>query len=222
MQNCLRMVSFYQAQLVERPRLANGIMSFLVASSADVTAQMMEGINTPNRIEKGYDINRTRALGLTSGLYMGFLYTTWLLVMHQYFPKANFKSVVIKLTATQCFMQPFIYLPYFFIFHGFLMWQPWNEITRNLTMEFWPVLLRLWALTVPARILMFAVIPIKYQVLYDSLVSFFWQVALSQFDSQNDHPATQGLVSAVMDTERFGHLNARPLGSRYLPQDGMM
>lgn len=212
---------YYRQKLIELPRLTNGLASLFISCFADCVAQMMERFNTGGS-HPGYSLARTRALGVTSGVYMGLLYTSWLHLMFKHFPLPNCKSIVMKLIVTQCFFQPFVYLPYFFVFHGVMMGQSWDEIMKVFSAEYVPVLLRLWALTVPTRIIMFACIPLRYQVLYDSLVSFFWQVALSLFDSEHDHPATQGFISAVMETDRFGYLNPRPAGTRYLPPDFSM
>merc|ERR1711957_674478 len=92
-----------------------------------------------------------------------------------------------KLAATQALLQPLVYVPFFFLFHGLLIGEMPGESLHRLYVEYFALLLRLWSLFMPTRMLMFLMVPPRYQVLWDSSVSFFWQVALSLFDATRGH-----------------------------------
>merc|ERR550539_297266 len=99
------------------------------------------------------------------------------------------------------------------------MSQSFAEILSVFESEYFALLFRLWSLFMPTRLVMFLFVPVRYQVLWDSSVSFFWQVVLSLFEAGRRHPGVSGSVSAQMDFEAFGYLEARQDGSPFLPVD---
>jgi len=57
--------------------------------------------------------------------------------------------------------------------------QSFTEIRDKIRRDYFDFLFKLWALFMPSRFLMFLIIPVQYQVLWDSTVAFIWQFALS-------------------------------------------
>ncbi|CAK0849793.1 unnamed protein product [Prorocentrum cordatum] len=86
---------------------------------------------------------------------------------------------------------------------------------------YFALLFRLWTLFMPSRLLMFIIVPVKYQVLWDSVVSFLWQVVLSLFESKHGRMlgSNGGLIAEAMEFEGFGYLVARPVGVQFLPRE---
>lgn len=212
---------FYKRSLDARPRLTNGVVSCCITICADSVAQAMEFENGHGHW-RGFDLRRNRALASTAFAYNGFVLTSWLLALNKSLPGQEFKTVMAKLAATQTILQPLVYVPFFFIFHGLMLGQAPEEIYTRLTNDYFALLFRLWSLFMPTRFLMFLIIPVQYQVLWDSSIAFIWQVALSLFDAKNRQAVSEGLISATMDFEGFGYMQARDVaagGSSFLPKD---
>merc|ERR1711957_618893 len=126
-----------------------------------------------------------------------------------------------KLAATQALLQPLVYVPFFFLFHGLLIGEMPGESLHRLYVEYFALLLRLWSLFMPTRMLMFLMVPPRYQVLWDSSVSFFWQVALSLFDAARGHvqlhlDSPDGVAVELLATTTISGAAVLPLHDRLL------
>jgi len=218
----LRVRRLYDHQLRARPRLTNSLVSMLIATSADTVAQVVEHVSEGGDWE-GLDLRRNRALAITSAVYNGIILTSWLLALGRAVPRTDFRASMAKLAATQLILQPLIYMPFFFVFHGLMLSQSFAEILSVFESEYFALLFRLWSLFMPTRFVMFLFVPVRYQVLWDSSVSFFWQVVLSLFEAERRRHKRLHSVSAMMDSfEAFGYLEPRQDGSPFLPVDGAM
>jgi len=209
----------YRESLSRQPRLTNAVVSLFIASNADITAQLMEYMKGNGMQSFQWDFNRTRALCMTSASYNGMILTSWFMLLSWKFPRPDIRSALCKLALSQTILQPFVYVPFFFLAHGFFLGQPLHQNWAELCSNYFAILFRLWTLFMPSRLFMFIFVPVKYQVLWDSVVSFLWQVVLSLFESTHGKPGTGGLVEEVMDFEGFGYLVARPVGTRFLPRE---
>lgn len=217
----LRARRLYDRSLRARPRLTNSVVSMLIATSADTVAQVVERASEGGSWV-GLDLRRNGALAITSAVYNGAILTTWFMAIGQALPRTDFRSCIAKLAATQLILQPLIYVPFFFVFHGFMLRQSLSEIWSVFESEYFALLIRLWSLFMPTRLVMFLFVPVRYQVLWDSSVSFFWQVVLSLFEAGRRRHRSSHSVSAMMDFEAFGYLEPRQDGSPFLPVDGAM
>lgn len=189
----------YDEQLRVRPRITNFCVSFLISSLADLVAQTSEH-RIAGQLWMGYDLRRTRALALTCGTYNGVILTTWLLTLGFFLPHTDIKSVLCKLCLTQFLLQPFVYVPFFFLFHGSAMGDPYRDSIGHLQHDYFALLVRLWSIFMPTRLMMFVFVPLRYQVLWDSSVSFFWQLILSLFAAKHivtSHAAHPEIIGAA-------------------------
>ncbi|CAK0849794.1 unnamed protein product [Prorocentrum cordatum] len=98
----------------------------MIAFTADISAQSMEFVRGHRVTGKAYlvgnglhsfvwDSERTRALCLTSALYNGLILTNWFMFMSILFPRPDLKAAFGKLALTQSLLQPFVYVPFFFL-----------------------------------------------------------------------------------------------------------
>jgi len=211
----------YRDSLNARPRCTNAVVSMMIAFTADISAQSMEFVRGNGLHSFVWDSERTRALCLTSALYNGLILTNWFMFMSILFPRPDLKAAFGKLALTQSLLQPFVYVPFFFLVHGLLLGQRLHQIGTELTTNYFALLFRLWTLFMPSRLLMFIIVPVKYQVLWDSVVSFLWQVVLSLFESKHGRMlgSNGGLIAEAMEFEGFGYLVARPVGVQFLPRE---
>lgn len=217
-----RIFAIYRESLNARPRLTNAVVSMTIALTADISAQSMEFVRGNGLHSFVWDFERTRALCLTSALYNGLILTNWFMFLSWLFPRADLKAAFAKLALSQSLLQPFVYVPFFFLVHGLLLGQRLHQIGTELTTNYFALLFRLWTLFMPSRLLMFIIVPVKYQVLWDSVVSFLWQVVLSLFESKHGRMLELnggGLITEAMEFEGFGYLVARPEGAQFLPRE---
>eukprot|EP00929_Paragymnodinium_shiwhaense_P092438 TRINITY_DN52354_c0_g1_i1.p1 TRINITY_DN52354_c0_g1~~TRINITY_DN52354_c0_g1_i1.p1 ORF type:complete len:280 (-),score=19.15 TRINITY_DN52354_c0_g1_i1:161-949(-) len=216
---CWRALYFYQAQVKQRPHITNAVVSTTLTTMADLTVQTME--RSTGAREGPYNVPEVYSLAGTSFLYVAFLFTPWVLLMDRTLPQKGVRSAIGKLAASSLFFQPCVYVPCFFVVHGFLLGNTVDDIAGRFTNDYWPLLIRLWSLFMPSRFIMFWAIPVEYQVLWDCAVSFFWQILLTLFEEGHAghalHLRNEGLVSSVMDFEAFGYLEPRKKGSPFLP-----
>lgn len=188
----IRTLEFYKRSLEAAPHLTNGVAAYVITTMGDASAQVIQGGS--KLFTEGFDVKRNVALALTASIYSGLVLTSWLLALNTAFPGFGLRLVMGKLAATQTFLQPFVYVPFFFIVHGMFCGQSSTEIRNKIRKEYFSLLFRLWALFMPTRFLMFLIIPVQYQVLWDNTVAFIWQFALSLMISKKgqDMPAQIG------------------------------
>jgi len=179
----IRMLEFYKRSLETWPHLTNGIAAYIITTMGDASAQLIQG--GVKLAMDGFDVKRNVALALTASIYSGLVLTSWLHALNTAFPGFGLRLVMGKLAATQTLLQPFVYVPFFFIVHGMFCGQSLTEIKHKIRSDYFSLLLRLWSLFMPTRFLMFLIVPVRYQVLWDNTVAFVWQFALSIMISKN-------------------------------------
>lgn len=191
----------YRWYMVYRPRVTSWAVSSVLACGGDAIAQAIERIFHIGKWT-GFDLKRTACLGLVSGVWAGTVLWTWLSFLEKWLPRKDMKSVVAKVTASQAILNPFIYVPYFYILHGLLSGDGLLNSVHRMEAEHFQMLLRIWALYIPSYWMMFAIVPMDYQVLWISLISLIFNVTLSLFNHKR--PAVAGIVSLIMDFDEFG------------------
>lgn len=172
-----------EAQLRQWPHLTNGCVAFVLTGIADLLVQALE-IAAGER-SNGCNVKETWALAATSSIYMGLVFTSWVFLLDWSLPQKHVYSALGKLAATSFFLQPCIYIPYFFFVHGWLLGQTLDEISGHVAHDYLDLLVRLWSLLMPTRLLMFWVLPVEYQVVWDCSISFLWQIALALFEERH-------------------------------------
>lgn len=214
---CASLLDFYRRQLTLRPRVTNGVVSGTLSFTADVIAQNVEHHGQARPLP--FDIRRTCALALTSSLYSCFVLTNWILMIAWIIPGTSLKPSMVKLAITQTILQPFGYVPFFLIVHGLFTMESPAEILAAFQNDYFTFLMRLWSVFMPTRLMMFLLIPLKYQVLWDTSVSFLWNIGLSisHMGGVHQNPFAGSLVGELLDKESFGYLEARQPDVAFLP-----
>lgn len=62
-----------------------------------------------------------------------------------------------------------------------------EQISGALSKDWWPALQMNWTIWVPAQVLNFALVPLKFQVLFANVVSLVWNTYLSWASHQQQH-----------------------------------
>lgn len=189
----IRVIEFYKSSLETWPHLTNGMVAYFITTMGDASAQIIQG-GVKCSME-GFDIKRNVALALTASMYSGLILTSWLLAINKALPGFGLRLVMGKLAATQTLLQPFVYVPFFFIVHGMFCGQSFTEIRNRIRSDYFDLLFRLWALFMPSRFLMFLIIPVRYQVLWDSSIAFIWQFALSLMIAKKGQAVPAQMIS---------------------------
>jgi len=193
----IRMIEFYKRSLEAWPHFTNGVVAYVITTMGDASAQIIQG-GVDFRAMEGFDIKRNVALALTASIYSGLILTSWLLALNTALPGFGLRLVMGKLAATQTILQPFVYVPFFFIVHGMFCGQSSAEIRDKIRRDYFDLLFKLWSLFMPSRFLMFLIIPVRYQVLWDSSVAFIWQFALSLMIAKKGQAALKKGVHAPL------------------------
>lgn len=77
------------------------------------------------------------------------------------------QSAVCPRSVVSCrgILQPFVYVPFYFVFHGLLVGQTIAEICGHLGSNYFALLFRLWSIFMPTRVVMFLFVPLNYQAI---------------------------------------------------------
>jgi hypothetical protein len=191
-------LAWYSTKLDTHPLLTKGISSGLIAGSGDFLCQLFvdrlnvveedENDVVAKRDEKksssllgGWDPARTGRFAILGAFLVapGIHYWYNALSM-RLVPGAASVSNVIKRVA----LDQFAFTPFFLQLWLSSLWTlegctPLDTIPSRM-MEATPtILVANWILWIPAQIVNFRMVPVKYQVLYSNVVALFWNIFLS-------------------------------------------
>merc|ERR1712154_262843 len=153
-----------------------------------------------------------QALALTSGLYNGLFLTPALMALGKHLPRTDLRSTLMKLAIASFFFQPIVYVPYFFVFHGLMTGEAFSACVADLSTGYFSTLSRMWMLYMPTRLIMFAIVPIRYQVVWECCVSFAWQFILSLFNASRQQAIVSGIIATTAQLSSFGEASQPRLG----------
>jgi hypothetical protein len=184
-------LAWYSTKLDTHPLLTKAISSGLIAGSGDFLCQLFvdkrnvvededDGKKTSSRLA-GWDPARTGRFAILGAFLVapGIHYWYNALSM-RLVPGAVTVSNVIKRVA----LDQFVFTPIFLQVWLSGLWTmegetPLEAIPSRM-MEATPtILVANWILWIPAQIINFRTVPVKYQVLYSNVVALFWNVYLS-------------------------------------------
>ncbi|CAE8583066.1 unnamed protein product [Polarella glacialis] len=166
--------AYYRRQLAERPRQTNFVVSYVLSAIGDMSAQLLEAFRATADESPGFDLRRNFSLATCSSLWNSVVLCSWFAMLDRYMPVRTWKTILMKLGASQILLNSIVYVPYFFMLHGILMGQAIDEAWNHLCDKHLEMLTRAWCVFIPGYFLMFAVVPLDYQVLWISVVSLFW------------------------------------------------
>ncbi|KAL1524099.1 hypothetical protein AB1Y20_019009 [Prymnesium parvum] len=166
------MLSAFERVLARRPLLVKSGTGLVLGAAGDFTAQRLEG--------GAYD--RRRGFAFTSlatfwnGACMHHLFQ-WL---ERALPQSHgLRSLLPKMCCTQLVINPFVYLPLFYLWTGAVLGRSLAQTREKAEKEYWRTLKATWALFVPFNLVNFGVVPARHQAAALALFSFMYNTAIS-------------------------------------------
>ncbi|KAG7174115.1 Mpv17-like protein 2-like 2, partial [Homarus americanus] len=154
--------------------ITNVTLSLSLSGMGDVLQQHH---NIAYKQQATWDITRTRHMTCT-GMTVGALCHHWYILLDKKLPGRTLKVVVKKLLVDQLLFSP-VCLTVFFISLGFFRGGDWEEFFSNLHHKGWMLYVAEWFVWPPAQIINFYLLPTKYRVLYDNIISLLFDVYTS-------------------------------------------
>lgn len=154
--------------------ITNLTLSFSLSGMGDILQQHH---NMISKQQKSWDIARTRHMTCT-GLTVGALCHHWYVLLDRKFPGRTFNVVIKKLLVDQLLFSP-VCLTVFFISLGLFRGGDWEEFLTDLRHKSWRLYAAEWIVWPPAQTINFYMLPTKYRVLYDNVISLLFDVYTS-------------------------------------------
>ncbi len=175
------LLAWYSKCLETHPLLTKGITSGLIAGTGDVICQwMVPSFSQQTEDVEGepWDVLRTTRFIILGAVWVAPITHFWYDALSTMFlPGVRTRTKVIqRLTLDQFGFAPLFcssFLAGLWVLEGRTeIWEPLQSIAPG-------VIQANWALWIPAQIVNFAVVPLKYQVLFGNVVALLWTVYLS-------------------------------------------
>lgn len=212
------LVRCIQHFLMRYPYAMGTTIACVLAFLGDFAAQWLEASHS--YIPFSFHVRRSFSFWVTSGMWNGIAWRTWINSLEQWLPGKDLGRVSLKIMLSQFLLNPFVYMPYFHIVHGMLLGETLSVAFARLQAESLALDVKIWCIFIPSNFILFTYIPSPYRVVWTSSVSLGWGIILSICTSRGDsflgfatglehfgvsaHPSIGTYVSAP---ERFGTLD---------------
>lgn len=168
--------SRYESALITRPLFTKVSSAAAIGCIADTFAQQCtQGHEEDSR----FDILRTLSFTVFAGGWTGgiqsFLFDAYARISFRNRPT----TVACRLLAHQFVVVPLVYFPSFFLTTELLQGSTFRGAVQRWESRWWLAAKANWMLWVPASTLQFAIIPVRFQVIYVSCIGLIWQTVLS-------------------------------------------
>ncbi|XP_045464596.1 mpv17-like protein 2 [Harmonia axyridis] len=152
----------------------NVFISFTLSGAGDFVEQQYEktkGTTTE------YNLTRTKNMSISGGS-AGALTHFWYIYLDKIIPGASFPIVVKKLILDQLICSPFVIVNMFVIV-GFLEKKTGKEIFNEIKNKSITLYIAEWIVWPPAQFINFYLIPGRFRILYDNIISFGYDIYYS-------------------------------------------
>ncbi|CAB9505283.1 Peroxisomal membrane protein 2 [Seminavis robusta] len=123
-------------------------------------------------------------------------------------PPSSEALAAAKVAFNQFLTIPFVYMPLFFTFTGFISGLDSNESMARAESLYFPLLQRNWLFWLPMQFLQFLVIPADYQIPFISAASLVWTVILSSIGAGSAPPVAPSQIVAYETITATSGVNA--------------
>lgn len=173
-----RLASSYSHALISRPLATKTGTGVVLSGAGDLAAQLIPDEHGNRR---AIDWRRLAAFTVFGAAWTGPFNHYWLRFLHQRFPPSGglIKAVGAKLVIQHALLNPFIYLPWFYVSTGVILGQSKEAIINKVEREYTDTLLYLWTVWVPTTAVVFAVVPLSQQSVVMAVIAFGWNIVLS-------------------------------------------
>ncbi|CAE8678210.1 unnamed protein product [Polarella glacialis] len=178
----------YEALLHRAPAATKGATAAGLALVGDVAAQSFEERSAAkdgsHRVsgsgsEGSLDLQRLFAFSCFAGAWSaGGLHPLYQ-AMQWLLPTTSAVTVVSKVVLQHAVINPFLYLPFFYIGNGLMLGKDVTEIREKAEAEYWLTLGYIWKFWIPISALNFALTPVRHQVNVANVGNLAWNMILS-------------------------------------------
>jgi len=172
----LEPLAWYSRKLDSHPITTKSISSAVITVLGDLLSQYIEAKHKKKRFD--WDALRTSRFGLMGLALVGPVIHFWYGAVFRLFPGTNVTAVAKRVMIDQFAFAP-IFLPTFMSGIWILEGKNMSELLLNLQRELPTAIVANWSLWIPAQIINFRFVPLKYQVLFSNFVGFIWNTYLS-------------------------------------------
>ena len=190
------MFAAYERVLMRRPMAMKTALGFATASVGDGTAQCVE---QRGRDRFQYDAVRGAAITSFGAAWHGPFMHTYIGFLERTFPQRRFGApgavwtLLSKTALTQLITNPFIYLPAFYSWTGYVYGRSFDETMEKVRREYLSSLQATWLIFTPVNLLNFYFTPARHQVSVSVAVSFLYNTTLSLISAPRPADVTNRL-----------------------------
>ena len=189
----------YDAALRVRPRLVKAMTGGSLAFLGDLNAQHLElwsrnqqqRINGSSSEPESFQFDHWRSLAFSTMAFgwSGPANHAFYNLLERFMPQAGggVRTVAAKVVASQLLVNPFLYLPTFYLWTGGVLGRSLKETGDKAQREYWSMLKATWAVLGTANVLAFSVVPVPYQATFMAVASFAYQNVLSLLANRRPH-----------------------------------
>lgn len=156
-------------------------ISISLSAAGDIIEQKLEKIEG---YTNQWDTLRTRNMAL-SGMTIGVFCHHWYFFLEKYMPGRTIGMVMKKVVVDQLICSP-ICITTFFLTLGYLEKTKVPEIIDEIKRKAIILYTAEWVVWPPAQVINFYILPIRYRVLYDNIISLGYDVYTSRV--RHTHP----------------------------------
>ena len=141
-----------------------------------------------------YDVKRAAAFSSLGCLWNGPFLHAYFGALERGFPQqAGFRALLWKTAINQLAVNPLIYLPVFYAWTGHILGRTMEETIAKARREYWSSLYATWVIFTPVNLINFAFIPLRYQVVVNTVTSFVYNVTLSTIAAASTNTTALGI-----------------------------
>mmetsp|Transcript_2627 Transcript_2627/g.3977 ORF Transcript_2627/g.3977 Transcript_2627/m.3977 type:complete len:191 (+) Transcript_2627:3-575(+) len=190
------MFEWYSNKLDTHPLLTKAITSGIIGGSGDLICQYLSN----NKKQKNIDWLRTGRFFLMGVIWVAPVTHVWYgLVSTRLLPGPSTVAIVSKRVLVDQFGFAPIFLPCFM--GGLFLLEGRPNIPQQVREMAPDAIVANWALWIPAMTVNFAIVPLKYQVLFGNVVALAWTVYLSYISAAPQPKETTAQVVTNLPME---------------------
>jgi protein Mpv17 len=169
----------------------NLLVSMGFSGLGDVTEQIFE---ISSKYQSRWDYYRTMKLTAT-GLSVGLVCHYWYIYLDKHYAHPSHKNIFKKVFLSQVVFSP-ICLMVFFVTLGCINQSSPHEVYDNLMTKGKRIYMVEWAVWPPASLVNFYLVPLRYRVLYDNVISFGFDIYNSYIVHKHLRQPTSSTLTA--------------------------
>ena len=179
------MLARYERLLALYPMRVKSLLGCSASFAGDTTAQAIEQYGVaPERQASGhfeYDHRRGAALTSLGTFWNGPVIHLYFGALERMFPRkpSELGALARKTAFNQLVMNPFVYLPLFYLWTGACAGLSAQQMVDKAQAEYLSTLLAAWGIFTPANLVNFHFVPLRHQQAFHLAVSYIYNTAMS-------------------------------------------